>query len=56
MVHKALEAFDALDDTDENEGYAREDERERTSILEDGLSDRRSSRSSIQRQFFSDRE
>ena len=44
---KALEALDALDDTSENEGYGREDEKERTSILEDDLSDRRSSRSPI---------
>ena len=38
-----IRALGALGDTGENEGYGRECGRERTSILEDGLSDRRSS-------------
>ena len=47
VVHKALEALGALDDTGEDEGYGRECGRGRASIPEDGLGDRRSSRSSI---------
>ena len=47
VVHKALEALNAFDNTNENEEYGKECKRERMSILEDDLSDRRSSRSSI---------